>query len=492
MLSPSQVRARIHLLRPWRYNQADRMIQAYASLLCLALCEIASWVGIDKRRCWAVFSAEAGTLGFLPPTCGSPSTGMRKRTLEPWQVLTWRILKKQGRSSEAGFDAAPVRDFAHWLSRAPTDLQPLESGILTTGANERGRSRGRSRGSLVEVVFSLALLRSIYAVAFSPDGLQLKTEDKCLAPKAMKGDSLECGMVRSSLPSTVIHVRVPNLRLTALNHPANPLYLQYITLRCTWVTNDSNTALLAWGKVGLVYQSTHLTAAATIQRPSTSGMYISDICSSSVESFLTPSSNDSSRSSNRSHQPPLTILEDSVLRYSARVTETSMSKSSSTMSFDNHSEARRRPRFSGWRVGAALSNFAATAVLLTNIGAIIGLTSVYGADGSGIGTVIKGQCSKIKNASLWMHLAINALSTVLLSASNYCMQALSAPTRAEVDKAHGKKEWIDIGVPSIRNLAKISKRRVYTWLLLGFSSLPLHLLSVILAAPAPQHPAYDP
>ncbi len=75
MLSPSQVRTRIHLLRPWRYNRVDRMIQAYASLLCLALCVRASWIGIETRRCRAVFSGWR-SLGFLPPTCGSPSTGI--------------------------------------------------------------------------------------------------------------------------------------------------------------------------------------------------------------------------------------------------------------------------------------------------------------------------------------------------------------------------------------------------------------------------------
>jgi len=54
------------------------------------------------------------------------------------------------------------------------------------------------------------------------------------------------------------------------------------------------------------------------------------------------------------------------------------------------------------------------------------------------------------------------------------MQRLAAPTRAEVDDAHAKKKWVDIGIPSIKNLLFIEKERVILWLLLGLSSLPLH------------------
>lgn len=78
--------------------------------------------------------------------------------------------------------------------------------------------------------------------------------------------------------------------------------------------------------------------------------------------------------------------------------------------------------------------------------------------------------------SLWLHLAINVLSTVLLGASNYCMQCLSSPTRGDVDKAHSKGVWLDIGVPSVRNLRRISGRRFALWCLLAVSSIPLHFL----------------
>lgn len=56
------------------------------------------------------------------------------------------------------------------------------------------------------------------------------------------------------------------------------------------------------------------------------------------------------------------------------------------------------------------------------------------------------------------------------------MQCLSAPTRKEVDEAHAQGKWLDIGVPSVRNLTNIAKPRVAMWLGLGLTSLPLHLM----------------
>ena len=56
------------------------------------------------------------------------------------------------------------------------------------------------------------------------------------------------------------------------------------------------------------------------------------------------------------------------------------------------------------------------------------------------------------------------------------MQCLSSPTRNEIDKAHSQGIWLDIGVPSVRNLRKLSTTRIILWWLLAISSIPLHLL----------------
>jgi hypothetical protein len=56
------------------------------------------------------------------------------------------------------------------------------------------------------------------------------------------------------------------------------------------------------------------------------------------------------------------------------------------------------------------------------------------------------------------------------------MQCLTSPTRSEVDSQHANKRWLEIGVLSMRNLQTIDRRRVWLWLLLGASVLPVSLM----------------
>lgn len=127
----------------------------------------------------------------------------------------------------------------------------------------------------------------------------------------------------------------------------------------------------------------------------------------------------------------------------------------------------------GWRFGATNCAVAASAVFLINLIITI-VCSTFGGDRKG--TLYSGNCEKVRRINYGLHVLINVLSTVLLSSSNYCMQCLSAPTRKDVDVAHARGKWLDIGVLSIRNLRCISRKRVILWALLGLSSLPLHLL----------------
>lgn len=64
------------------------------------------------------------------------------------------------------------------------------------------------------------------------------------------------------------------------------------------------------------------------------------------------------------------------------------------------------------------------------------------------------------------------------------MQILSAPNRAELDRAHTQRIWLHIGVPNLRNLRHIGRSRLVLWLLLLFTSVPLHLFfnSVVFAS----------
>ena len=88
------------------------------------------------------------------------------------------------------------------------------------------------------------------------------------------------------------------------------------------------------------------------------------------------------------------------------------------------------------------------------------------------------KCDKAQNVNMYLHLVINILSTLVLGASNYAMQVLSAPTRAEVDAAHAKRRWVNIGILSFGNLWYIRGWRKWLCVALAVSSLPVHLLCV--------------
>ncbi|KEQ80063.1 hypothetical protein M438DRAFT_386109 [Aureobasidium pullulans EXF-150] len=130
---------------------------------------------------------------------------------------------------------------------------------------------------------------------------------------------------------------------------------------------------------------------------------------------------------------------------------------------------------SGWRVGATSAAALATLSLALNLIATV-FISKHSKFTAGISSIYTGNCEMVEKYDTWIHLAINVVSTALLSGSNYCMQVLCAPNRKEVDDAHARKRYMDIGVPSSRNLTLIRKEKLLLWCLLGLSSLPLHLM----------------
>jgi hypothetical protein len=149
--------------------------------------------------------------------------------------------------------------------------------------------------------------------------------------------------------------------------------------------------------------------------------------------------------------------------------------------FLEHSDAQfnawlSRSRFYGWRMGVLLGSCMSAFVLCVNIGlAIYGSTTENGYKG-GIADLKVGPAQNMSRWSTTSHLFINAFSTMLLAASNYTMQVLSSPTRDDIDKAHQRGQWFDIGILSFRNLRRIPGQRVALSLVLAFSSIPLHLL----------------
>lgn len=139
---------------------------------------------------------------------------------------------------------------------------------------------------------------------------------------------------------------------------------------------------------------------------------------------------------------------------------------------------KRKGRYQGWHFGMTFVTALTLTIFIVNtILAIVAATDTRFLNEEGIVTIFKGSCKTVDWWSRVLHIVINILSSALLAASNYTMQCLAAPTRDEIHTAHAKGDWLDIGVPSLRNvIGRISARRTVLWWLLCLSSLPIHLV----------------
>lgn len=140
-----------------------------------------------------------------------------------------------------------------------------------------------------------------------------------------------------------------------------------------------------------------------------------------------------------------------------------------------------------WIKGILLCAWGSSAILALNvILAVIAIALAYTRP-SGSDTrfeyaeLYRGSCRITNGWTTGMHLVINVLSTALLAASNYSMQCLSAPSRADIDRAHSKRTWLDIGVFSARNLWAMDVKRKILWIILFISSVPVHMMLVCLS-----------
>ncbi|KAK5070697.1 hypothetical protein LTR70_010474 [Exophiala xenobiotica] len=142
----------------------------------------------------------------------------------------------------------------------------------------------------------------------------------------------------------------------------------------------------------------------------------------------------------------------------------------------------------GWRKAVLAAALVTAIVLLINtILAIVAGTRSGAQDG--VGTLFEGDCKVVEQWNTALHLVINVLGTCLLSASSFTMQCLSSPTRTETDRAHAKRQPLEIGVPSIKNLRHMHWRKGCLWWALCLSTLPLHLFwnSTILSTIGSMH-----
>ena len=136
---------------------------------------------------------------------------------------------------------------------------------------------------------------------------------------------------------------------------------------------------------------------------------------------------------------------------------------------------RRQHALAAWRLALSSGTAVGVLVLLNNLIILIVVVARYQLE-DGVATVWTGDCGRAAGTVTALHFLINILSSLLLAASNFSMQCLSAPTRAEVDRAHAEKRWLSIATPNLRNLMHVSPLKSLVWFLLALSSFPLHLL----------------
>ena len=128
-----------------------------------------------------------------------------------------------------------------------------------------------------------------------------------------------------------------------------------------------------------------------------------------------------------------------------------------------------------WQVSVAFYANLTAAALILNLSLTLWVVSCFPSD-NGIVTLIEGDCSRVSQWDTWLHLPINVLNIILLGGSNHTMQCLVSPTRMEIDKAHAKGSWLDVGVPSTKNLFKVDRKRSVLWFLIAFTSIPSALV----------------
>ncbi|KAG8164133.1 hypothetical protein KVR01_006051 [Diaporthe batatas] len=132
---------------------------------------------------------------------------------------------------------------------------------------------------------------------------------------------------------------------------------------------------------------------------------------------------------------------------------------------------------SGWRKSAIVNTVLVSAVFLVLLICHIVLWATSGHV-AGYQIIYSERCADnaIGRLNTLFHLMINVLSSLVLASTNFFMQVLNAPSREELDNAHEKGSWLDVGIPSPRNVFRVSRFKRIMWILFFLSSVPIHLL----------------
>ncbi|ROW07624.1 hypothetical protein VPNG_06852 [Cytospora leucostoma] len=126
--------------------------------------------------------------------------------------------------------------------------------------------------------------------------------------------------------------------------------------------------------------------------------------------------------------------------------------------WSNEKPGTRRRLMTGWRFGVLVNILLIIVVFITGF-----ICAVYAGSKVPITTgemdLFTGSCQGATSIDWGLHALINVFVMILIVGASYIFQVLSSPTRSEVSRAHDGKQWLEIGVPSVRNFGHIAKLR---------------------------------
>jgi len=165
-----------------------------------------------------------------------------------------------------------------------------------------------------------------------------------------------------------------------------------------------------------------------------------------------------------------------VVRFSAWFRRVVLLSGAQYREINHQQEPEKTSILQGWRFVALLSCILVGISLCFNVAFTIYVLQTYPPGVNGIGDLGAKSCDVVLSATTKIHIGINALAAILVAASNYNMQCMTAPSRSDIDLAHQHGRWLDIGMQSVRNLRYVPRWKAFLWLALLLSTLPLHLL----------------
>jgi hypothetical protein len=102
--------------------------------------------------------------------------------------------------------------------------------------------------------------------------------------------------------------------------------------------------------------------------------------------------------------------------------------------------------------------------------------SQYGGVAFGSNILYEGSCTTAKDMKIGIHLIINLFSVVLTATSSFSSNILMSPSRMDVDRAHSERNWLTIGVFSMRNLRSLRWPHQMMWVVLTGTSLIIQFM----------------